>query len=62
MIGVSTFFTATKNRIRGMLVSSGKQFSLDSHIDIENTVGVRDTDGVPEKTTRGLGMKCAWIY
>ena len=51
--------TATKNhRVRGMLLKSGKQFSLDSHIDIENTVG--DQERV-EQLSRILGMKCAWI-
>ena len=62
---------ATKNRVRGMLLKSGKQFSLDSHIDIENTtvVGSRahqnnDDDDDQERVaqlSRRLGMKCAWI-
>ena len=63
MTRISAFFTAMKNRVRGMLVTSGKQFSLDSHIDIENTVGNRDSEsGDPDQdVTRGSGMKCAWI-
>ncbi len=53
-----------------MLLKSGKQFSLDSHIDIENTtvVGSRahrvNDDDDQERVaqlSRILGMKCAWI-
>ena len=56
-----------------MLLKSGKQFSLDSHIDFENTMGqhnngygnsVAQQDYDHERVaqlSRILGMKCAWI-
>ena len=66
MTRISAFFTATKNRVRGMLVKSGKQFSLDSHFDIGSTVvgggRAEDIDDDAEQLTRVLGMKCAWRY
>ena len=68
------FVTATKNhRVRGMLLKSGKQFSLDSHIDFENTMAEHNNecensmarqDYDQERVaqlSRILGMKCAWI-
>ena len=64
MTRISAFFTATKNRVRGMLVTSGKQFSLDSHFDFENSVGNRESESgdLGQEVTRGPGMKCAWIW